>query len=133
MRNEVWHGVTVPQFPAIRNWLTRVKKDQDEVIDVWRILGTLEGKDFTWDWRIQPEVERRQLADGSRIHAGRIKSLTGTSAYYSHRWSLQGAIEGSRESRLPQMVSLHGFYWNRDCGNHRIVIAKRLGYPRTQA
>jgi hypothetical protein len=28
------------------------------------------------------------------------------------------------------MVRLHGFYWNRDDGNHRIVVAKRLGYPR---
>jgi hypothetical protein len=129
MRGEVWRGVTVPPFPVIQNWLTRVGVEQDEVIAVWQILGILEGKDFTWDWRIRPEVERRQLADGGRFHAGRIESLVGTPPDCSDRWSPQDAINGGRENRLPQMVRLHGFYWNRDDGNHRIVVAKRLGYP----
>jgi hypothetical protein len=130
MSGKVWRGVTVPQFPAIDNWITRIGAEQDEVIPVWRIIGTHEGKDFTWDWRIRPEVERRQEADGGRFHAGRIESLMGTPPDYSDRWGPQDALNGGQENRLPQMVKLHGFYWNRDDGNHRIVVAKRLGYPR---
>src|SRR5579875_3348723 len=130
MRDEVWQGATVPQYLVIEKWLTQVGKEQNEVIDVWRILGALHAKDFTWDWRIRPEVERRQLADGNRFHAGRIEELMGATSNHPRRWSCQDAIDGGPGNRLPQMVKLHGFYWNQGDGNHRIVVAKRLGYPR---
>lgn len=130
--NKRWRGVTVPQSMVLDVWTAEWGRESEQVVEVWRILGLLEGKDFAWDWRIRPDLWRRDRKL-YHFHAGRIRNLMGTRPDMSDRWTQSKALEGGTGHRPPVLIEVHGFYWNTNDGNHRIVVAKRLEYERIRA
>lgn len=107
------------------------ESERQRIVPVERIIGILEGEDFRPDWSIA-SPHPRSVGDAHEFHSGRIASLLGDGSPDS-RWSSNMAEVGTQPNRLPELTLLHGWYWGSGDGNHRIIVAKSLGYPKLMA